>query len=320
VPDPSVRLLRLLSLLQVRPGWTGPALAERLSVTTRTIRHDVERLRALGYVVHSGPGPAGGYRLDAGRELPPLVLDEEQAVAVAVGLRTVAAGTVAGMEEASLRALVSLERLLPSRLRHRLRALTTATEAVPARGPSVDPTLLTAVATAVRDRESLRFDYTAHDGTVSRRRAEPHRLVHLEGRWYLAAHDVDRDDWRTFRLDRVELRVPNGPRFVPRDEPPGGLVSLVESSVARATWGYRATVTVQAPASYVSRRLPHGLDVEPLDQASCRVELGSDDPRQLALWLGLLDADFSVSGSPELRAELAAVAERYRRAAGVSPG
>lgn len=316
VSDHAARLLRLLSLLQTRRAWHGPELAQRLEVTARTVRQDISRLRSLGYLVHAEPGPAGGYQLDAGAVLPPLVLDEDEAVAVAIGLRAAAAGPVAGMEEASVRALLTLERVLPSRLRHRLKALSAATVSIAARGPVVDPGVLVAVAAAIRDHESVRFDYTTHDGTMSSRQAEPHRLIHLRGRWYLASHDLDRDDWRTFRLDRMRLRVPNGPRFTPRQEPPGGLAALVERNVSRATWGYRASVTVHAPASHVTGRLPFRIDVEALDATSCRVELGADDPRELALWLGLLDADFTVSGTPELRAELVAVGERYLRAAG----
>ncbi len=313
--DTTSRLLRLMSLLQTRRTWTGGQLAERLEVTPRTIRNDVERLRGLGYLVHATPGVAGGYRLDAGAALPPLLLDDEEAVAVAIGLRTGAGGSVSGIEESSLRALVKLEQVLPSRLRHRLRALAAATASVPTPAPPVDADALTRIATAIRDHEQLRFDYTGFDGTRSRRRAEPHRLVHARARWYVVAWDVDRDAWRSFRVDRASLRTPNGPRFSPRAEPPGGLVALVESALATATWAYRATAVVQAPAASIAARLPPGIVVDPVDDETCRVHVGSDTARQLALWLGMLDAEFTVEGSPELNEHLLAVADRYRRAA-----
>jgi biotin operon repressor len=202
--DPSARLLRLLSLLQSQRDWTSTELAGRLHVTARTIRHDVARLRDLGYPVDARPGVAGGYRLGRGAALPPLLLDDEEAVAVAVGLRTAASGSVAGIEETSVRALAKLQQILPSRLRHRVSAFGSYALPVPTRGPQVDPDVLTVVALACRDHEQLRFDYRNHSGGSSRRRVEPHRLVNDQRRWYLLAWDLERDDWRTFRVDRVE--------------------------------------------------------------------------------------------------------------------
>src|SRR5215217_7927618 len=237
--DTSERLLKLLSLLQARPDWTGPELAERLEVSGRTVRNDVERLRRLGYPVQASPGVGGGYRLGAGAALPPLLLDDEEAVAVAVGLRTAAGGGVAGIEETSLRALVKLEQVLPSRLRHRVNALHSAMAAVQGGGPTLDAEVLTAIAAAIRDRQRLRFDYRLHGGSAGVRDVEPHRVVSWGRRWYLVAFDADRQDWRTFRVDRVVPRAPTGPRFTPRRVPGGDVTAYVERTVGRATWRYR---------------------------------------------------------------------------------
>jgi predicted DNA-binding transcriptional regulator YafY len=310
----SARLLRLLSLLQARAGWTGPELAERLGVTTRTVRHDVERLRDLGYPVHATPGVAGGYRLGAGAALPPLLLDDDEAVAVAVGLRAAAGGGVSGIEESSLRALVKLEQVLPSRLRHRLAAMLASTVEVPAAGPTVDAEVLAAIAAACRDHQRLRFDYRDHDGSASLRTVEPHRLVHDRRRWYLVAWDTDRGDWRTFRADRIAPRVPTGPRFTPREPPGGDAAGYLLRGVGQATWRFRARVTVHAPATVIAARLPPAVDVQPLDQHRCVIEAGSDSPGMLAVYLGMLEADFEVHQPPELVEQLRVLAERYRRA------
>ena len=310
----SARLLRLLSLLQARRDWPGPELADRLGVTTRTVRNDVQRLRALGYPVHATPGVAGGYRLGAGAALPPLLLDDDEAVAVAVGLRTAAGGTVTGIQETSVRALAKLEQVLPSRLRHQVNALQTATVQIPAPGPTVDPAVLTAIAGACRDHHRLRFDYRDHDGSASRRTVEPHRLVHERGRWYLVAWDVDREDWRTFRADRIEPRHPTGPRFTPREPPGGDLETYLLRGVGAATWRYRARVRVHAPAAAVAERVPPAVLVEAVDDHSCIVSAGSDTPHMLAVYLGMLDADFEVEEPPELVERLRTLADRYRRA------
>lgn len=312
----SARLLRLLSLLQARPDWTGPELAERLRVSSRTIRSDVEKLRELGYPVHATPGVSGGYRLGAGAALPPLLLDDDEAVAVAVGLRTAAGGAVAGIEEASVRALAKLEQVLPSRLRHRVGAMAAATVTVPGTGPSVDPDVLTAVAGAIRAGERLRFDYENHDGSASRRTTEPHRLVSWGRRWYLVAWDVDRDDWRTFRVDRMTPRTPTGPRFAPREPPGGDAAAHVQRGVGEATWRYRATVLLHAPADYAAARLLPGTPIEPAGEERCVVRVGSDTPHMLTLYLGLLDVDFEVLDAPELSEHLRRTAARFRRAAG----
>jgi predicted DNA-binding transcriptional regulator YafY len=313
--ETSARLLRLLALLQARRDWTGPQLAERLEVTTRTVRNDIGRLRTLGYPVHATPGTTGGYRLGAGAALPPLLLDDEEAVAVAVGLRTAAGGGVAGIEETALRALGKLEQVLPSRLRHRVNALHNATVSIPGSGPTVDAAVLTTIAVAVQARERLRFEYESYDGTAGVRTVEPHRLVHTRGRWYLVAWDLARDDWRRFRADRIRPRTPTGPRFTARTDPEGGVVAYLEKGLGSATWRYRARVKVHAPAGQVAARLPAAVQVEPIDEHTCFADVGSDSPHTLALWLGMLDADFEVTDSPELAAHLRELAGRYTRAA-----
>jgi predicted DNA-binding transcriptional regulator YafY len=313
--ETSARLLRLLSLLQARRDWTSAELASRLDVTTRTIRNDMDRLRRLGYPVDARPGVAGGYRLGTDGALPPLLLDDEEAVAVAIGLRTAASGSIAGIEETSVRALAKVQQVLPSRLRHRVSAFQSYALPMPSPGPQVDPDVLTMIASACRDHERLRFDYRAHSGTVSRRSVEPYRLVNDRRRWYLVAWDVDRDAWRTFRVDRIEPRTPTGPRFTPRALPPDQEVAAqVARGVGEATWRYRARVIVHAPASYVQGRLPIPIEVVSLGEDRCAFEPGSDYPEMLALYLGMLDADFEIVDSPELVDALRKLAGRYQRA------
>jgi predicted DNA-binding transcriptional regulator YafY len=313
--ETSARLLRLLSLFQARRDWTSAELATRLGVTTRTIRNDVDRLRRLGYPVDARPGVAGGYRLGSAGALPPLLLDDDEAVAVALGLRTAASGSIAGIEETSVRALAKLQQVLPSRLRHRIGAFQSSTLPVPAPGPRVDPDVLTLIASACRDHERLRFDYRTHSGSASRRDVEPYRLVNDRRRWYLVAWDLDRDDWRTFRVDRMEPRTPAGPRFTPRALPPDReIAAQVARGVGEATWRYRARVIVHAPAAYVRSRLPIPADVRSLGEDRCEFEPGSDHPELLALYLGMLDADFAVVDAPELVAALHKLTGRYQRA------
>lgn len=315
--ETSARLLRLLSLLQARRDWSGQGLADRLGVSPRTVRRDVERLRDLGYPVHASRGMDGGYRLGAGAAMPPLLLDDDEAVAVAVGLRTGARGAVAGVEETALRALTKLEQVLPSRLRRRVNALQTYTVAVPPDrpGPTVDASLLTALSAACRDHERLRFDYRLHDGSESRRHAEPHRLVNWGRRWYLVAFDVDRDDWRTFRVDRIALRTPNGPRFTPRPLPEDDIAAYVSRRVSSAAWRFQARVTVHAPAATVIERISPAVGVvEPVDEHTCVLSTGADSVETVAVHLGLLDQDFTVTEPPELVAHIQTLADRYVRA------
>ena len=313
--ETSARLLRLLSLLQARRDWTSTELATRLGVSTRTIRNDVGRLRGLGYPVDARPGVAGGYRLGTGAALPPLLLDDEEAVAVAVGLRTAASGSIAGIEETSVRALAKLQQVLPSRLRRRVSAFQAYALPIPSRGPQADPDVLTVIAGACRDHERLRFDYRAHSGAASRRSVEPYRLVNYQQRWYLVAWDTERHAWRTFRVDRIKPRTPAGPRFTPRALPPDQeIAAQVARGAGEATWRYRARVIVHAPASHVRGRLPIPVEVESLGEDQCAFEPGADDPQLLALYLGMLDADFTIVDSPELVNALHKLTGRYQRA------
>ncbi|MGW5193653.1 helix-turn-helix transcriptional regulator [Kribbella sp. NPDC004138] len=294
--ETSARLLKLLSLLQQPKEWSGTALAGELGVGVRTVRRDVDKLRNLGYPVDAVPGVAG-YRLGAGAALPPLLLDDEEAVAVAVGLRAAAQGTVAGTEEASVRALTKLEQVLPSRLRYRIELLQQIT-VTPASGPSVQPDVLLAVAAASRDHQRLRFDYRNHDGTATTRTTEPHRLVHTGRRWYLVAWDVDRDDWRTFRVDRIAPRIPTGPRFTPREVPE---LATTNQGVAYGGYRYRARILVHAPAAEVADRYgPNVASVTPIDAATTLVETGANSLDQVALYLGILGLPFEVQDPPEL--------------------
>jgi predicted DNA-binding transcriptional regulator YafY len=317
--ETSARLLRLLSLLQAPRDWTGAELAERLGVSPRTVRYDVERLRTLGYPVQATRGAVGGYRLGPCADVPPLLLDDEEAVAVAVGLRTAAVGGIAGMEETSLRALAKLERILPTRLRGRVNALQMHLVAVPPDkpGPTTDPNVLTTLVAACRDRERLRLDYRDHGGASTRRVVEPHHVVSWGRRWYLVAWDVERDDWRTFRVDRVEPRTPTGPKFTARELPEGGVTAFVSRRVSSAAWRHRARVTVHAPARVVLDRInPAVGTVEPVDDATCVLDTGADTIDTLAVHLGLLGVDFTVHDPPELVAALRELSARYERATG----
>jgi predicted DNA-binding transcriptional regulator YafY len=311
----SSRLLRLLSLLQTPRDWTGAELAERLEVSPRTIRNDIERLRNLGYPVHATRGAIGGYRLAAGATLPPLLLDDEEAVAVAVGLRTAAGGAVTGIEETSLRALAKLEQVLPARLRSRVNTLQTYTVLVnPRPGPTVDPDVLTVLAATCRDHHALRFDYQDRRGAASQRRVEPHRLVNWGRRWYLVAWDPDRADWRTFRVDRIRPHLTAGARFSPRDLSDDDVVALVSRGVPAEARRFQARVTVHASAPAIAERIgPWVGKVEEIDEETCILDTGADSLEILAVYLGMLDADFVVSGPPELVAQLGILAGRYAR-------
>ncbi|WP_329791755.1 WYL domain-containing protein [Lentzea sp. DG1S-22] len=309
--ETSARLLRLLALLQSRRDWQGGELADELQVSPRTVRRDVDRLRELGYPVNATTGSFGGYRLGAGAELPPLLLDDNEAVAVAAALR---ANPVTGLQEVSLRALLKLEQVLPSRLRHRVAALDQV-ESVPHDNPApaLDPELLSTLAAACRDNDTLRFDYRSHDGTSTRRRVEPHRLVNWGRRWYLVAFDADRRDWRSFRVDRIDPpRPPHGPRFTPREFDATGYVA---SRVSQAAWRFQARVLVHAPADAVAARIHAAVGtVEAIDDTTCVLALGSDSVETLAVWIGLLGFDFEVTSPPELVAHVRSLAARYARA------
>jgi predicted DNA-binding transcriptional regulator YafY len=313
--DTSVRLLRLLALLQTRREWSGAELAERLEVTARTVRNDIERLRILGYTVQSRTGTAGGYRLGPGAAMPPLLLDDEEVLAVGLGLSAAAAGTITGIEETSLRAITKLEQTLPARLRPRLDALRQATISAAGGGPTVDADVLVVVATACRDRQQLRFDYTSHAGKDELRRVEPYRLVYTGHRWYLLAWDRDRTDWRTFRADRIRPRLPPGPRFLPREPPDDAARHVIRGSASRG-WRYPARIRLHAPANVIADRItPAGGLLTPVDEHTCVLETGGDTMLDLVGYLTWLDVAFEVLDPPELRDQLRALAERYSAAA-----
>jgi predicted DNA-binding transcriptional regulator YafY len=317
VPDSAARLLHLLSLLQARAQWTGAELAERLGVTDRTLRRDVERLRALDYPVSAVRGVAGGYRLGAGGTLPPLLLDDDEAVAVAVSLRTAANGSITGIADTAISALMKLEQVLPTRLRHRVGALHQSTAALPGWSATVEPDVLTALAAACRDRVAIRMAYTDHHGTASARLVEPHRLVHTGRRWYLVAHDVDRAAWRTFRADRVRDPRTTGVRFVHRDPPDA--VEFVAAAITTGPYPYRARILFQAPARVLAERIASSVGVIEAtgpDADTCILTVGSDSLDAIAMHLGVLDIGFTVLEPPELRARIQAVAERFQQALG----
>jgi predicted DNA-binding transcriptional regulator YafY len=317
----AARLLRMLSLLQARRDWTGPELAQRLEVSERTVRNDVERLRNLGYPIDATRGAAGGYRLGAGGQLPPLLLDDDEAVAIVLGLR--AATGLAGVEETSLRALTKLEHVLPHRLRRRVAALNTYAVSVPADSPSpqVDAELLSTLAGSCRDTERLRFEYLAHAGDSSRRDVEPHRLINWDRRWYLLAWDVDRRDWRTFRVDRISPRLPTGPRFTPRPLPSDDLAAYVSRNVSTAAWRHNATVIVHAPAAIIAERIPPAAgNVEARDERSCLFHTGADSLDTIVVHLSLLGVNFEITDPPDLVDRVRELANRYTLAVSTAPG
>ena len=310
----SSRLLALLSLLQQRREWSGPELAGRLEVGPRTIRRDVDKLRGLGYPVEAAPGVAGGYRLGAGADLPPLLFDDAEAVAVAVGLRSAATGSIEGMEETSVRALAKLEQLLPDRLRRRVRALGDATSTLSVEGPRIDADLLATLAAACRDATVLRFAYTAKDGSDSRRTAEPCALVHSGRRWYLAAFDRDRDAWRTFRVDRISGMPAEGGRGTRREVPGGDPAAYVLASLGGAVGEQQRVpgrVRLRAPAQEVAPRVPgRYATVAPDGEGACVVTTTRGWSREFLVWMAMLDVEMDVLEPPELVAHAGAIAAR----------
>jgi predicted DNA-binding transcriptional regulator YafY len=297
--ETSARLLHLLSLLQSKPSWSGPELAGRLEVTVRTVRNDVARLRRLGYPVHADPGAAGGYRLGAGAQLPPLLLDDDEAVAVAVGLRTVAGRGLSGAEETSVRALAKLEQVLPSRLRRRVKALQAHTLPFDSWGPTVDPETLT-------------------DGSTARRLVEPDGLVHTGRRWYLAAWDCDREDWRSFRVDRIEPPLSPDRRFEPREPPHGDAAKYVARSISSRRDRYQATVVLHAPLDAVADRVPHAVGtLEAIDDRTCLLRTGADWLGGLAVYVADIGVEFTVVEPPEFAERVRELAGMFTRAAAV---
>ncbi|APU21060.1 helix-turn-helix transcriptional regulator [Actinoalloteichus sp. GBA129-24] len=312
------RMLRLVSLLQSGREWTGGQLAERLGVTDRTVRRDVDRLRALDYPVQGTTGIAGGYRLSSGRNLPPLMLDDDEAVAVAVALRT-AAGGMTGIEETAVRALAKLDRLLPARLRPKVAAVADMTVSVTARaGPDVDPATLLALASGCREREVLTFDHRGRSGDRAPRRVEPHRLVVSHGLWYLLAFDLDRDAWRTFRVDRVTDPRPTGRRARSRLAP-ADVVALLTRYVTTAPYRHTAEVTVTATAAEVRACLPTTIPdhITTLDEHRCLVRLGADSLDSITgdvTALFALGPTVTVESGPPLTDHLRTLAHRLATA------
>jgi len=291
----SARMLRLLSLLQTHRYWPGIELADRLEVSPRTLRRDIDRLRELGYPVAAARGVAGGYQLQAGAAVPPLLLDDEEAVAIAVGLRTAAGHAVTGIDEASVRALAKLEQVIPSRLRHRVSALGRATEPMLTwEHPTVEPEQLTALAAAVTNRERLRFTYRRHDGSDSERTVEPYKLVSAGRRWFLVGYDNDRDDWRIFRVDRIGASRPTGVRVSARTLPAADAAAYVAGKLLDLTPVYPTVATLYAPLDQVATRLGGAAELEPIDATSCRLRGHSDTLRWLAWRLLTLGCDFEV--------------------------
>jgi predicted DNA-binding transcriptional regulator YafY len=295
-------MLRLLTLLQTHRFWAGTELCDRLDVSPRTLRRDIDRLRELGYPVDATRGAAGGDRLQAGSDLPPLLLDDDEAVAIAVGLRTAAGGSIAGIEETSVRALAKLEQVLPARLRRRVNTLQTVTVPLAfAARETIDPQTLTVLAQACRDSERLQFDYRRRDGEAAARSVEPHRLVSVGRRWYLVAWDVHRADWRTFRLDRLTAPRTSGARFNPRELPAEDAAAFVRRSLQSMPTRYEADVTVCAPADAIADRVrPFGGTVEPIDDERSHLRMSGDSLAWLAAGIALLECDFELHGPPEL--------------------
>ncbi|WP_019074903.1 helix-turn-helix transcriptional regulator [Streptomyces hokutonensis] len=315
--ETSARLLRLLSLLQAHREWSGADLADRLGVTPRTVRRDVDRLRELGYPVNASPGTGGGYQLGAGAELPPLLLDDDEAVAVAVGLRTAAGQGIEGIGETSVRALTKLEQVLPNRLRRRVGALNAFT--VPmlhnTLASAVDPAVLTELAALCRDAERLRFEYQSHDGAPTRRTVEPHRLVCTERRWYLVAWDLDREDWRTFRVDRVTPRPPHGPRFTPREPPAEDLAAYVSKGVSTRAYASQAVVRLLVPLERAAERIsPSAGTLEADGPDACLLRTGAPNLDVMVIHVVMTGFEFEVLEPVELTGAIRRARDRLSRA------
>ena len=310
----SARMLRLLSLLQTHRYWPGAELSERLEVSARTLRRDIDRLRELGYHVDAVRGVAGGYQLRAGGSLPPLLLEDDEAVAIAVGLRTAAAGAVSGMEETSVQALTKVIALMPPRLRRRMDALRSQTDnLVWGGGPSIDADVLTTLAQACRDDEPLTFGYTARGADRTERRVEPHRMVSIGRRWYLVAYDRDRLDWRSVRVDRISDPATTGQRFRPRELPADDALSFVQAGIRAMPQKYAVRVRVDATVKAVEGVVGRWGDVSANGDRAL-LEMNVDGLEWPVMVLTQLDADFEVESPPELRDLLVRTAERFSRA------
>jgi predicted DNA-binding transcriptional regulator YafY len=310
----SGRMLRLLSLLQTHRYWPGGELADRLEVSPRTLRRDVDRLRELGYQVDAVRGVAGGYQLRAGGSLPPLLLEDEEAVAIAVGLRTSAAGAVQGMEESSIQALTKVLSLMPPRLRRRMDALQSQTVPAPMRGPTVDAATLTTLAQGCRDDEPVRFAYTARGAEETRRHVEPHRLVSMGRRWYLVGYDRDRQDWRSFRVDRIRSPELTGARYRPRELPAADALAFVRTGIVSMPMRYAVRVRFAAPPEVVTAQVGNWAAIEAVD-GGCRMTMNTDTLDWPLMTLAAIDADFTVEEPAELLDLVTAAGRRFSRSA-----
>ncbi|WP_063002484.1 helix-turn-helix transcriptional regulator [Nocardia mikamii] len=319
--DTTQRLLTLLSLLQTPREWSGSELSQRLGVSARTVRRDIDRLRELDYPVQATMGVYGGYRLAAGTAMPPLLLDDHEAVSTAIGLRTVAAHALPGADEAAVRALAKLEQVLPTRLRARVRSVSAATETLAAESDSpVDTAVLTVLAAAIGGREQLRFGYVSNSGARTRRLVDPHRLVAAGQRWYLVAFDRERDDWRIFRIDRIETPRPIGLRTEARELPAEDAATYVRDSLYSMAPVYRAEVTVFAPAAIVRAGASALGDIEDVDEHTCRLRTEADTVQWLVVRLLRLGHDFRVDSPPELADHVRELGARLQRAAPAHSG
>lgn len=308
-------MLRLLSLLQTHRFWSGGDLAGRLEVSPRTLRRDVERLRELGYDVDAVRGAAGGYQLRAGGSMAPLLLEDDEAVAIAVGLRTAAAGGVPGFEDIAVQALTKVITLMPPRLRRRMDALKTQTDALPpwTGGPALDAEVLTTLAQACRDDEAVSFGYTAADGASSTRRVEPHRMVTIGRRWYLVAYDRDRADWRSFRIDRISSTpTTTGQRFAPREVPGGDAAAFVSQGLRSRPQRHQVRVRMAAPAAEVAGYVGRWADVEATGDDSCVMTMNTDSLEWPVMILANLDHPFTIEAPAELVDVVARVGQRFR--------
>jgi predicted DNA-binding transcriptional regulator YafY len=313
------RVLQLLGLFQSRRVWTGQELADRLNVTTRSVRRDVDRLRDLGYPVHASTGRGGGYQLGAGAALPPLLLDPDEAVAVAVCLRLAAGGSIAGVGESALRALGKLDQVMPARLRSQVSAVRESTVTLTPNtvDSPVEPEALMTLARACRDHEQVLADYTDRGGNPTRRRLEPYQLVTTGRRWYLLAFDLDRQDWRSLRLDRMTVVVARGTFFTPRPAPDAA--TYIQTSISRSPYRYVTRVRYRMPISVVSQYFsPTAATIEPDGEQACIVTTGADDPERMVGYLAAVGSDFEILSPPEVIAAARAVAERLIRAGGAA--
>jgi len=318
--ETSARLLHLLSLLQMRREWTGAALADRMTVTERTVRRDISKLRSLGYPISASPGIAGGYQLGSGAQLPPLLLDDDEALAVARGLTAVATGPVSGIGEASVRALAKLEQVLPGRLRPKFSALRQSVSVLGGNAANVDPQTLTAMSGAIAEQRVVSFRYTAAGNAPGRRLVEPYKLVSTGRRWYLAAWDLERQDWRTFRMDRCQSIPAIRERFFPRPLPARDMAAYVQDSITRFPYRYDVVLRLAAPVTDLQERIPPEAASLEADGPEHTILRGGWDSLDLPLMrLAALDIEFEILAPAEMRDRARAAAALLQRAAGVQP-